>query len=210
MPDCGCEVTVPQVEGATKGSPLWERFLAARAELWQPSSHDTELLCICPAKECGARFLSSKLASRYLVQCPDCRTSFCRDCGCQHPGTSCEAYRAWRKENDSAEREFSRLMQRERWQRCPQCEAPCERKGGCNFMTCHSASCRGKTNFCYICGVRMEAEHHYTHFPYGLFANGCEAIDRRQEVSRRRQRPDPDSNWLVRTLEEGFRGFRWA
>merc|ERR1719401_1448915 len=36
MPGCGCEVTVPQIEGAMRGTPLWDRFLASRVELWRP------------------------------------------------------------------------------------------------------------------------------------------------------------------------------
>jgi len=216
MPDCGREVTVPQVEGATKGSALWDRFLASRAELWQPSSGDGERLYHCPARGCGARFLAHSVATRPWLICPECRQSFCGRCGFQHPGSSCEAYRTWRKENDSAEREFDRLMEREKWQRCPHCKVACERQHGCNFMTCHSAHCRGKTYFCYICGMALEAEQHYSHFPYGLFVNGCQTVDRRDEAGAasrtlpapgRRQRPDADENWLVRTLE-GFTA--WA
>jgi len=36
MPGCGQAMTVPQVEGAIRGTPLWDRFLKTRAELWRP------------------------------------------------------------------------------------------------------------------------------------------------------------------------------
>eukprot|EP00414_Alexandrium_minutum_P010839 CAMPEP_0113996488 /NCGR_PEP_ID=MMETSP0328-20130328/11779_1 /TAXON_ID=39455 /ORGANISM="Alexandrium minutum" /LENGTH=44 /assembly_acc=CAM_ASM_000350 len=43
---------------------------------------------------------------------------------------SCEAYKAWRQANDSAEHEFEQLVRAQCWQRCPCCNAPCERSHG--------------------------------------------------------------------------------
>jgi hypothetical protein len=34
---------------------------------------------------------------------------------------------------------------------CPKCQAPTFKYEGCNFMTCSSSACNGKTFFCYIC-----------------------------------------------------------
>ncbi|ORY86653.1 hypothetical protein BCR35DRAFT_277479 [Leucosporidium creatinivorum] len=44
--------------------------------------------------------------------------------------------------------------------RCPTCKTPCIKSDGCNVMTC--SNCPGRTQFCYVCGVR--AGHGSSHF----------------------------------------------
>mmetsp|Transcript_74721 Transcript_74721/g.129629 ORF Transcript_74721/g.129629 Transcript_74721/m.129629 type:complete len:114 (+) Transcript_74721:1-342(+) len=66
-------------------------------------------------------------------------------------------------------------------QRCPVCRAPSSRDNGCNYMTCYSESCRGKTHYCYLCGVQLSSAEHFTHFPAGIFQNMCNNIDKRDD-----------------------------
>jgi hypothetical protein len=181
MPDCNVTITVPQVEGSTRGTPLWDRFLASRVELWRPDAREGEILCICPTPSCEGRFLASAFLPE--VQCPKCKRPFCPKCQQRHPGVPCERYAAWRRsENPGAgDRELEELIRKEKWQRCPCCQAPAERQIGCNFMTCYSEQCRGKKHFCYLCGVELTELQHFTHFPEGIFENACENCDRRNE-----------------------------
>lgn len=173
MPNCDCVITVPQVEGVTKGTPLWERFLESRYELWRPDMGQDHY-CMCPDPKCSARFLAP--ATMKEVKCPACRASFCAKCCQHHPKKTCEEHRKWLQENDSSERELQELIEREKWQRCPVCKAACARSQGCNYMSCSSERCRGCTHFCYICGVQLDHLQHVTHYPFGLFAAACSNV----------------------------------
>jgi len=192
MPGCDCEVTTPQIEYVVTGTPLWDRFLATRVELWRPADEERERLCECPRPECsGTRFLAP--AELVEVSCPRCTARFCPRCRDQHPGTSCEAHLArLRGQVDQADKEFDELVRKECWQRCPGCQAVCERPHGCNYMTCYSEKCRGKTTFCYLCGDKLSSIEHFTHFPYGLFENACQKLDRRNEENL------PQATWGTR------------
>lgn len=172
MPACGAEITVPQVEGLTRGTPQWERFLAGRAELWRPGEHEPEVLVVCPTPDCTRFVAASSLAE---VECPRCHERFCPRCLCGHPGRTCAEHEAWRRENEAGDRAFEQLMREKQWQRCPRCRAPVERARGCNFMTCSSERCRGKTYFCYLCGVELTRTQHISHFPRGPFSSSCAA-----------------------------------
>jgi len=180
MPACGAEITVPQVEGLTRGTPQWERFLAGRAELWRPGEHEPEVLVVCPTPDC-TRFVAAASASE--VECPRCHQSFCPRCLCGHPGRTCAEHEAWRRANEAGDRAFEELMREKQWQRCPRCGAPVERARGCNFMTCASERCRGKTHFCYLCGAELTRTQHISHFPRGPFSSSCAAVDRRGEAT---------------------------
>ena len=59
---------------------------------------------------------------------------------------------------------------------CPECKAPTFKFEGCNFMTCYSPSCQGKTHFCYLCEAKLTQLQHFSHFkgfsPYGKACYG--------------------------------------
>lgn len=178
MPGCACAVTVLQIEGSTKGTPLWDRFLASRQELWRP---DADRLCCCPSSDCAYQFLAAPDMAE--VRCPQCRKAFCAQCGCTHQGVSCKSHAEQRRPDDQADRDLEELIKQQCWQRCPCCRAACEREDGCNFITCHSEICRGKNYFCYLCGKELTALQHFTHFPHGLFENACSDVDRREDAN---------------------------
>lgn len=203
MPGCGCEVTDLQVQGAVQGTPMWDRFLATRAELWRPSAPEDGQLCECPTPDC-CRFLAPKTLNE--VVCPQCSLRFCPKCRANHAGKTCEQFR---QESDPADSEFDKFVQQQCWQRCPSCRAPCERSYGCNYMTCYSEVCRGKTNFCYLCGKELSMVEHYTHYPAGLFENMCTEVDRRNEegLSQARFFNPEHGNWFS-SMVQGLKG--WA
>ncbi|XP_058108718.1 E3 ubiquitin-protein ligase RSL1-like [Magnolia sinica] len=52
---------------------------------------------------------------------------------------------------------FGKLVEKKRWQKCPQCNQCVELVSGCAIMTC-----RCKTFFCYMCGSRFTLLHAFT------------------------------------------------
>eukprot|EP00933_Yihiella_yeosuensis_P047056 TRINITY_DN42725_c0_g1_i1.p1 TRINITY_DN42725_c0_g1~~TRINITY_DN42725_c0_g1_i1.p1 ORF type:complete len:345 (+),score=50.47 TRINITY_DN42725_c0_g1_i1:92-1126(+) len=193
MPKCGCPVTEFQVQGAVERK-LWDRFLASRAELYKPDAKD-ETRIACPCGEtfivCGAPPHSS------FVKCPGCKEQVCLKCQERHVGVSCADYWRRRKENDTSQRLFDELAAQQGWRKCPECQAPCEKTSGCNYMTCASSKCRGYTKFCYICGEQLNMVEHITHFPDGLFKDAC--------ANKRLEGTDPDADFWV-NLGRMFRG----
>lgn len=57
--------------------------------------------------------------------------------------------------------------------RCPTCLIPIEKESGCNFMTCRSVQCNGKSYFCFICGEVLKSGDHFKHFPKGPYEGVC-------------------------------------
>jgi len=170
IPSCRTEITVAQIEGATRTSGLWDKFLQFRMNLWQPGSSDGKIVA-CPTPECG-RFVVP--ANVEIVQCPVCSREFCPRCGQKgHQGVTCEAFQEWQRANSSAEQQFEELMAQQHWRRCPKCGAPSERESGCNFMQCRSEICRKRTFWCYICGKQFPRDEHYNHFPQGPYEDEC-------------------------------------
>lgn len=167
LPDCKTEITVAQVEG-TASSPVWEKFLQFRMDLWECRADGRVIEC--PTQKCG-KFLVELNVD--IATCPRCGQEFCGRCGDQkHEGISCDSLKAWRQQND-AEESFEELMEQQQWRRCPRCRAPSERESGCNFMQCRSSICRKRTYWCYVCGKELSKEEHYAHFPRGPYEDEC-------------------------------------
>lgn len=170
LPQCKAEITVAQVEGATRGTALWEKFLQFRMRNWRPGSGDG-IFVACPTPECGQFVVPADLTT---VTCPVCRRNFCPRCGSRaHEGTTCEAFREWESANSNAERCFEELMLQQQWKRCPKCTAPSERESGCNFMQCRSEICRKRTYWCYLCNKELPKAEHYVHYPRGPYEDEC-------------------------------------
>eukprot|EP00927_Polykrikos_kofoidii_P000888 TRINITY_DN10333_c0_g1_i1.p1 TRINITY_DN10333_c0_g1~~TRINITY_DN10333_c0_g1_i1.p1 ORF type:complete len:1103 (-),score=194.28 TRINITY_DN10333_c0_g1_i1:147-3344(-) len=170
IPKCKKEITVAQVEGATAGTALWDKFLQFRMNMWKPSSDEGDIV-ECPTSKCGKFLVPAKME---VVQCPVCNLEFCpKCCGKSHKGVTCEAHRKWQNENDNVDTAFQELMEREQWRRCPVCSAPSERESGCNFMQCRSEKCRKRTYWCYICGLQKVRDDHYKHYPKGPYEDEC-------------------------------------
>lgn len=178
IPGCEAKISVLQVQDVTRGTPSWDRFLQFRATLWRPRSIDG-VLVDCVRRSCGARFLVP--LGRQFVECPECGVEFCSICKSDsHGGMTCDEGRLQNgKASDSSDGSFEHLMAECAWRRCPACGVPSERESGCNFMQCESMVCRQKgrarTFWCYVCGLPLGPEEHYSHYPEGPFADVCHA-----------------------------------
>lgn len=174
MPGCARQLAVAQVEGATGGTALWEKFLHFRMNLWQPEGD--EVLVDCPIPGCQARFLATH--DMPFVECPECRIEFCLKCRKgRHDGMHCREFAAVLRSSMDADYSFEKLMAQEQWKRCPVCGVPSERVSGCNFMKCESTDCRrgGQCTFwCYVCAQQIGEDEHYSHYPSGPFEDECE------------------------------------
>ncbi|CAE8642706.1 unnamed protein product [Polarella glacialis] len=170
MPKCFCPITEHQVMGSVQGTPLLDRFLDTRAELYRPDN-PIEKHCRCP---CGEAIIVESARSEGFIKCPTCKEEVCYKCQERHAGVPCAEFWQWRKENDKAQQAFEELMSEQGWKSCPVCQAPTEKSFGCNYMTCASATCRGCTHFCYICGDKLTHMEHFLHFPDGLFRDACQ------------------------------------
>lgn len=169
IPNCKTEITVPQIEGATFRTPLWDKFLQFRMNMWRPGSGSN--IVECPTLNCGKFVVPIDFK---FVTCPVCNKEFCPKCsGPKHEDVSCEDYAAWVRQNEGVDTYFEELMAKEQWRRCPVCSAPSERESGCNFMQCRSERCRKRTYWCYVCGKQMPKEEHYQHYPKGPYEDLC-------------------------------------
>ncbi|KDQ28025.1 hypothetical protein PLEOSDRAFT_28175 [Pleurotus ostreatus PC15] len=87
------------------------------------------------------------------VQCPSCFSSVCAVCHEDgHPGMSCENARVSKDHNGLSEA-WVRQMKK-----CPNCQAPIEKAGGCNHM-----ACRCGAHICWRCMGVFGAETIYGH-----------------------------------------------
>ncbi|KDQ28024.1 hypothetical protein PLEOSDRAFT_1065341 [Pleurotus ostreatus PC15] len=91
--------------------------------------------------------------SRCTVQCPSCFSSVCAACHEDgHEGMSCEGARV-SKDHDGLSEAWIRQMKK-----CPTCQAPIEKAGGCNHM-----ACRCGAHICWWCMGVFSAETIYGH-----------------------------------------------
>jgi len=186
MPKCGTQITVPQTQGATYDTPLWNKFLQFRMNIWVPKTGDG-FIVTCPTVGCE-KFVVDR--HREEVECPHCSKRFCSKCGKDpHQGSSCAEHA-----DSEADQRFEQMMVEQGWKPCPVCGMPTERDSGCNFMQCRSGTCRKRTYWCYICGLQMGKENHYKHYPQGPYDNDCNTPMEDRRVGGRAPRQTADSS----------------
>merc|ERR1719386_550802 len=88
-------------------------------------------------------------------------------------------------------------MAAEQWRRCPACSAPSERESGCNFMQCRSEICRKRTYWCYVCGLQLKKEDHYSHYPRGPYEDECHTPEKDRLPAGAGLAPQPLVNGAV-------------
>merc|ERR1712124_210197 len=76
QPGCGTQITIKQIEGATAGSDLWEKFLQFKLNLWRPPTADG-MIVECPTPNCERFEVGAGLE---VAKCPRCRKAFCPKC----------------------------------------------------------------------------------------------------------------------------------
>jgi hypothetical protein len=89
------------------------------------------------------------------VRCNDCDREFCSVCKFgAHGGMTCEEWEA-------TDQHRSEMKVIEVARRCPSCQVPIEKNGGCNDMTCS----RCRKHFCFKCGQAQEDHKTSRYYP---------------------------------------------
>ncbi|PYI29088.1 RING finger protein [Aspergillus indologenus CBS 114.80] len=98
------------------------------------------------------------MAERVAI-CEDCNYAFC--CVCKK-GWHGELVRCFprRAAELTAEEKATEEYLRRYTSACPTCNAPCQKKMGCNHMICFKCD----THFCYLCSCWLFEENPYRHF----------------------------------------------
>jgi len=188
-----------------EGDQLLERLLEFQARRFVPRPCEGESLIGCPGVGCGKVLVPSELVAQSAeITCPTCGRAFCAGC-CEdaHPGQSCEAAELQRMDP-----ELRRPIAMENLKRCLACRFFCERESGCNFMTCPSEVCQGKTHFCYICSALLQKAEHASHYQgfegaigrMGPFGSVC-LNKRNEDLSLPARPPSPMLSVVVGDLE---------
>lgn len=202
-----CRLPIPDgllaelLQASPGGGQLYQRLLDFQARRFVPDPGEGERLVSCPSPGCSRLLVPTELVTaRGEVTCPVCVRAFCAGCGQPaHAGASCEA-----AELERMDPELRRLIARENLKRCPVCRHLCERESGCNFMTCPSEQCQGKTNFCYLCEELLTPADHAAHFEgfegaigrMGPFGSVC-ANQKKVDLSLPTQPPPPRLSVVV-------------
>jgi len=133
---------------------------------------------------CPVCFTISGVGSTARLRCANrrCNLEFCSQCQViWHKNESCPQYQSRISDKNVAnEEKFKIMIEKEKWQGCPNCGAMIEKTEGCNHIT-HKACTgteSGRTDFCYCCSQRLTGEGHryeegtdplILHFPEGVF-----------------------------------------
>lgn len=100
---------------------------------------------------------------------------------------------------------FNSLAEGSGWRPCPRCKNMSELiQGGCKFVYCVC-----KARFCYLCGVELLQEQHYSHFQgpgcNGPFGNRCLGVKDGVKPSASPEKPVISANMGVMGRFEAFR-----
>lgn len=100
--------------------------------------------------------------------CAKCKNQYCASCFGDwedHKELTCEQFKLKKLEKrDKNEIAFEKLIEKEKWKKCPKCGSIVEKTEFCNYIRCKSNICQKNTCFCYLCGDILTEETHYTHF----------------------------------------------
>lgn len=123
-----------------------------------PENEEQSIILHCPGADCEFFCIIDKDAEEF--ECPSCNSKCCPRCKEEiHKGFSCEQYQEWRKENSEADQKFEEMLHREGLMKCPGCGTVIEKMYGCQFMTCTSSKCQGRTYLCWECGQNIGGDH---------------------------------------------------
>lgn len=157
-PKCPEPITVYEIEDVA-GPELFKKYEKFRLRSMKIEQlDDNEMLFHCPGNDCEYICIVEKGDTEF--DCPKCKHKCCPLCKeDSHKGSSCDEYKQWKKENSEVDKLFDQLLEKEGLLRCPECEAVVQRISGCQYMVCSSSECRGKTFFCYECGIKLQGDH---------------------------------------------------
>ena len=157
-PNCSEPITIYEVEEVA-GNELYKKYEKFKLRsLKLENLAEDEALFYCPGNDCEYFCIVEKESDKFV--CPQCKFECCPQCREKsHEGFTCEDYIKWRKENSEADQLFDKLLEDEGLLKCPECQAVVQRISGCQYMVCSSTQCRGKTFFCYDCGIKLQGDH---------------------------------------------------
>ena len=105
--------------------------------------NDNPFLKWCPAAGCGKAVKASRTGA-HEVSC-SCGMIFCFGCSVEaHYPLSCAQLQAWDEKNKS-DSETAKYI-KANTKKCPKCQTPIEKNGGCNWINCKCGHA-----FCYFC-----------------------------------------------------------
>lgn len=137
---------------------VYDKYLKFTLNQWRPKLGDDELYFECHGVDCTNRIILPVTEQEY--KCDHCGFVSCPRCGdVVHKGSSCEAFKKWKEENNQADAKFLELMKNSQWIQCPWCKQAIERTYGCKYMSCFSTECRGKKFFCFDCKQGIPGDH---------------------------------------------------
>jgi hypothetical protein len=157
-PKCPEPITLYEVEEVASADlyKKYEKFKLRSLKLSELT--EDEILFHCPGNDCEYFCIVEKGSEEF--ECPKCKHKCCPFCRePTHEGFSCEEFKEWKKENSEADKLFDQLLEEEGLLKCPECQAVVQRISGCQYMVCSSTECRGKTFFCYECGIKLKGDH---------------------------------------------------
>ena len=157
-PKCVEPITSYEVEDIA-GPDLYSKYEKFKLRsLKLTELEENEALFHCPGMDCEYFCIVDKGNEEF--ECPKCSFKCCPHCKEKtHEGFTCEEFKTWKKENSEADKLFDQLLEEEGLLKCPECEAVVQRISGCQYMVCSSTACRGKTFFCYECGIKLAGDH---------------------------------------------------
>lgn len=97
----------------------------------------------CPSPDCTSGGLADKMSNGYPhVECGACKARACAECKVKwHEGQSCQDYQLADSSNMSdAEKKSLEDLIKDGAKRCPRCQIPIVKNGGCSHMLCKCGS----------------------------------------------------------------------
>jgi len=115
----------------------------------------------CPKPNCKNAMIGEEQNPMMICSNPQCRFTFCFNCKEEwHADATCEQFQEWRHENSEADAKYDEWVKANA-KKCPKCQAPIEKNGGCNHMTCKNC----QYEFCWLCSGQY-ASNHFGNMPW--------------------------------------------
>ena len=163
-----------------------------------------EKTIICPDPKCQTKAFIWEGASFFT--CWKCKGKYCTQCYAkwkEHEGMTCKEYEVKKKKAGNInkdEMEFEKMMEKEKWMKCPKCSCIVEKIEFCNFIRCQSNICQKNTCFCYLCGEILHEKDHYKHYkdnnPYENHCKNSDKILIKKKKPQKEQKYDEKKKFL--------------
>lgn len=146
-----------------------------------------EKTIICPDPKCQTKSFIWEGASFFT--CWKCKNKYCGECAGEwkdHERLTCKEYEEYKKNNlNKNDVDFEKMMEKEKWMKCPKCKSIVEKIEFCNFIRCQSNICQKNVCFCYLCGEILKEEDHYLHYQdHNPYANKCKNYGKIKKIEK--------------------------